>query len=195
MIKKDFKVLDSLTYENREKFINTMVRSYFSTTENGEEVFTPYNKHIMLKICFAMFFIDGVEFEEEDDMLELIDTDDELSRAYSDFTERSNPYLWDMQNDITEIVEFKKQQIIQKNSNVNKYLEELLKEQIETMKLQKKILKDADKINKQYSKEEIMRITDASEKLSEKLKDVEVQKGLVQSIKKPTDHKKSTRNK
>jgi predicted nucleotidyltransferase len=179
---------DKVSLDDKIKIINTVVNSCFL---NGE--YTPYYKDYTLKMCFGLYVLSGIEFEENEDIAELIEEKNELSELWRMWKDDS--FSWELTQDIDDIVDYKKKQLLNENNEINKYLIDLLREQVETVKLQKKVLEQADKINGQYSKEDIMRITEASEKLSDKLKDIDVQKGLVQSIKKPTDHKRAQRAK
>lgn len=187
-ISNEIKLKDKVSLDDKIKIVNTVVNSCFL---NGE--FTPYYKDYTLKMCFGLYILEGVEFEENEDIAELVEDRNELSELWRIWQDDS--ISWDLTQDINDIVDFKKKQLLNENNEINKLLIDLVKEQIETVKLQKKVLENTDKINGQYSKEEIMRITEASEKLSDKLKDIDVQKGLVQNIKKPTDHKRAQRAK
>jgi HPt (histidine-containing phosphotransfer) domain-containing protein len=65
---------------------------------------------------------------------------------------------------------------------VSKLVTELLQLQIENQKSQKKMLHDAEEMNKQYSKKEIMQITKALTGLAKNINLPEVQKGFVNNI-------------
>lgn len=187
-ISNEVKLKDKVSLDDKIKIVNTVVNSCFL---NGE--FTPYYKDYTLKMCFGLYILDGVEFEENEDIAELVEDRNELSELWRIWQDDS--ISWELNQDINDIVDFKKKQLLNENNEINKLLIDLVKEQIETVKLQKRVLEDADKINKQCTPEDIKKFTEVSEKLLEKIKEPEIQKGLVQNIKKPSDHKRAQRAK
>jgi hypothetical protein len=195
MIKNELKIKDIST-AIRGAIVNMMVDGYFTESETGEVEFAPYFRDDFTVLAFANFVLDGVEFDKEDDVIELITSDNELNDLYDSYT-TSNTY-YSILMDVSDMVEFKKKQILNSSNNVNRYVEELLKLQIDNQKSQNKVTKSIEKFMSQYSKDEIMQITQSAKLLTEKTNSPEFQKGLVEAIDKvkpisPTDHKKSQR--
>lgn len=185
---------NKVSLDDRIKTINTVVEACFLKNKDSNEVrFTPYYKDYTLKMCFGLYFLDGIEFEKDDDITDIIENTNNLCELYDSWTNSTS--YWEINQDITDILDFKKQQLLNSNNEVTKYVLDLLKDQISAIKLQKKILQNTDKINGQYTKEETLKITEIMENFSNRLNDPEIQKGLVQSIsetkafKTPEDHK------
>jgi hypothetical protein len=199
MIKNEisYKSVSELTLNEKSLVVKTIYISHFTKKESGEEEYTPVFKEYGKVLAFAMYSLQGVTFEEDEDQYECVMNDDDIHELYEKFIERDE--FWDLEQDVFDMVEFKKQQLIhKKDDSISKYVEELIKLQVENEKLQKKAIEQTIEINSKFSKEETLQMTASIGKLSESLKDPEVQKNLVEYIAKTNlqGHKKpSTRKK
>jgi len=140
---------------------NLIFNSYFNEDETtGTTEFTPYYREIAQVHAFAEFFLDGVEFEENDDIYESVISDDELKEKYQECSSLNNCFL-NILSDVYEMVNFKKEQIIHSKkssmdeifdmvSNLLSTLNDKAKE-IDTKKLEKILKKlNAQEILKKY---------------------------------------------
>jgi hypothetical protein len=85
---------------------------------------------------------------------------------------------------IDKKIEFNKQIIIQNNSNneVTKLVTDLLKEQLETTKLQKKAINETMEMNKKFPKKDIDKIVKVIDHLNKNMKNPAYQKAFVDEL-------------
>jgi len=117
-MKKDNLVMkETLTVRERAAMTMDIVDSYFNKNEEtGEVVYTPYFRDMAELIAFVTYFIEGISFDENENLYEAIMNDDDVMYFYHEYLNMH--VLRDkINNDVYDIVEFKKQQIIHNNKS------------------------------------------------------------------------------
>jgi hypothetical protein len=108
------------------------------------------------------------------------------------------PTLYQLNNIVDDKINHLKEQLLHSNSAVEILTVDLLQKEIEVQELQKKVLEQTDKINSQFSKEEIDKMTNVFADVSKMSQNPEYLKAVAEAIhkenkvKKPQDHKKTT---
>lgn len=166
-----------LTLEETLKFINMVVDKCFEQNDTGEDIaYTPELKFAAIQEANALFY-DGDykinNFDVSYETVNRIGINPELVN--------SSQYTFIIYA-INEKIDFRKQKLLKQDNDVTKQVINLLKEQIETIKLQKKALQQTEEINSQYSKKEIMKVINTISKLNNNLKNPEIQKGIVNEL-------------
>ena len=111
MKKNNVKIKGSLSLSDRIAITNIVANNHFSENEvTGEIDYTPYFRELSFINSFAEYVLDGVEFDEEDDIYESVISDIELNDLYDDWT-GTFEYIH-ICNYVNDMVEFKKQQLI-----------------------------------------------------------------------------------
>ena len=164
MTKTNVKVKESLTMEERVVITNHLVDSYFTEKDDGTVIYTPYMVDSALIIAFFLYCVDGIEFDDDDKIYEIVCNDPELLDTYTT-TLSTNPddsdnpcvnlirVIKTIMNDVTDIVGFRKQQIIHNNHILNNKILEILnmQEQLERLKLE--IAENENKVLQQQIKQ------------------------------------------
>ncbi|MDR2277378.1 MAG: hypothetical protein LBE23_05925 [Vagococcus sp.] len=191
MNKNEVKIKDKLSLSEKAAFINIVVNNCFrENEETGELDYTPYLRELFTINAFATYVLDGVEFTEDDNVYELILGDTELERLYYDWTNKSNDYL-QISTNASDMIEFKKQQVLSKNNTVSNYVTELLQKQIEIADLQKVVLEQQKELNSAISPEDQKAFTEKFMGLSNEDFITELVKQAHKDNQvKPQDHKK-----
>jgi hypothetical protein len=170
-------IKNSLTLREMLQFVKRVVDNCFVQDEKGTDIeYTPAFKNIALKEAVAIFFTDYSPTDNFETNYELYkDLDYSLADVGGDnFAE--------ILKAIDDEIDFRKQKMLQSDNSISKYITELLQLQIENQKLQKKVLQQTEKLNKQFSPAEIKTISENIGILNQNMKNAEVQKGLVEAI-------------
>lgn len=149
MTKTNLKVIDSITIEDKIDITNHLVNSYFTEKDDGTIAYTPYMIDSALIISFFLYCVEGIEFDEDDNVYEIVCNDPELLNLYtttlsSDPNDSKNPsanlikMINTIMNDVSDMVEFRKQQIIHNNPILNSKILDILdtQEQLENLRLE-----------------------------------------------------------
>lgn len=111
MIKNDVKIKKSLSLSDRIAITNIVVDNHFSENEvTGETNYIPYFRELSFINSFAEYVLDGVVFDEDNNIYESVIGDNELRDLYNDWTGTFD-YI-QISTDVDVMVEFKKQQLI-----------------------------------------------------------------------------------
>ena len=123
MIKNNAKIKKSLSLSDRIAITNIVVNSHFTENETtGEIDYLPYFRELSFVTSFAEIVLEGVEFDENDNIYESIIGDSELNVLYEDWT-GTFEYIH-ICNDVNDMVEFKRQQMIHnKKSSLDNLLD------------------------------------------------------------------------
>jgi len=133
---------------------NLITNAYFTKEEEtGKTEYTPYFREIAQIRCFASYVLTGVEFEEQEDVYELIRSDSELLLMYSDWIALNKDYD-QISIDVKDLVDYRKKLLLKQNDTVSAYVTDLLKEQLKLQKLQDTLLSQQKKINETISPDE-----------------------------------------
>lgn len=115
MKKNNVKIKDNISIIDEIAVIENIVSSYFT---NGK--YTPYYTDMAKVIAIAENFLDGVEFDEEDYVYDLVMTNEDIYKLvkkflYSSVNKADSIYFSKMEsimNQVEDIVDFQKQKII-----------------------------------------------------------------------------------
>lgn len=148
MIKTDIKVKDFITMEERAIITNHLVDSYFIENDDGSLTYTPYMIDPALTTIFFLYCVEGIEFDVDEKVYESVCANEELVELYTSTLSgnldgnSSNSKIvktiHSIMNDVIDMVEFKKAQIVHSNSIINNKILEILEaqEKLETLKLE-----------------------------------------------------------
>lgn len=148
MIKTDIKVKDFITMEERAIITNHLVDSYFIENDDGSLTYTPYMIDPALTTIFFLYCVEGIEFDVDEKVYESVCADEELVELYTSTLSgnldgnSSNSKIvktiHSIMNDVIDMVEFKKAQIVHSNFIINNKILEILEaqEKLETLKLE-----------------------------------------------------------
>jgi hypothetical protein len=186
---KEVQVKERLSLGEASGFADYVV---MNVTDIEDATYSPLFYNIATIQAFFLYYIEDIE---KPSIQEVDDNFDEYQNFINDIfkdakfkTDRYN----NMIDDVDRMIRLNKDIIVQRQSNdVSKLVTELLQLQIENQKAQKKMIRDVEEMNKQYSKKEIMKITKALTGLAKNINLPEVQKGLVSEI---VDIKESKEN-
>ena len=98
-VKSDITIVDEITA------IESLVSYYFTDNE-----YTPYYADMAKVTVIAENFLDGVEFESEDYVYQLVMENDDIYECVKDFIDA--PLMESIMKQVEDIVEFKKQKLI-----------------------------------------------------------------------------------
>lgn len=122
MIKENLKLKEKLTFQEITDFTNELVNACFDEDESGDVVYMPYNTEPTFKILFYLFCVDGLTFEDDDMILELAESDEDLVDIWDSYKTLSIEdndsllsQLWSIREYAQEMTEFKIQQIVHKS--------------------------------------------------------------------------------
>ena len=109
-IKKNISMVDKVNA------INLIVSSYFT---NGE--YTPYYSDMAQVMAVVTYFIEGIEFEDDEDIYNAVMQDEELSDIVHDVLFEDDMIF--IKNNAIDKVEFLKQQIIHSHADTDRIIE------------------------------------------------------------------------
>lgn len=122
MVKNNLKLKEKLTFQEVADFTNELVNACFDEDESGNVVYMPYNTEPTFKILFYLFCVDGLTFEDNDIILELAESDEDLVDIWDSYKTLSiedddslSSQLWSIREYAQEMIEFKIQQIVHKS--------------------------------------------------------------------------------
>lgn len=150
------KIKDSITIVDHIDAVEFIVNSYFT---NGR--YTPYYVDMAKNVAIATFFLEGVKFEEDDDIYRITCTDEKIKPLVDKFlvasvSKTSAKYIAIMEKvmkDVEDIVDFNKQVIIHSHSSIDEKLEKLIEKEIRNKDYELKVLNDAEKLQKEQIKQ------------------------------------------
>jgi Ser-tRNA(Ala) deacylase AlaX len=194
MIKNSVELKKELSLSDKILIINMMVDGYFTENEvTGEIDYTPYFKEYSTIGAFALYALNGLVIEEDEkDFVDKIKSDPELLALYYRWSSDSSDTFCDIEYNVKDIVDFKKQVIISKSNTVSKLTEELLQKQLEVQQLQAEVLEQQKKMNDEYTKDEILSISKIFEAVNENMKSSVFQKAVAKELTKGIRQKQYT---
>jgi hypothetical protein len=182
-------IKNQLTFAETIQFVNSVVDSVFSQDENGNDIdYSPASLYPLIQATFAEYYTD---------LVFLPTTDEDGNEIEGNFDKNFAEYIvidiyslegFDhdqfnaIKRAINETIDFRKQKMLQKDNEVSKLVADLLKEQIEATKLQKKAINDMIKMNSQYQKKDIDKILKVVGQLNKNMKNPEYQKAFVDEV-------------
>ena len=116
MKKNNVKVKENITMVDKVNAINLIVSSYFT---DGE--YTPYYSKMAEVMAVVTYFIEGIEFEDDEDIYNAVMQDEELSDIVHDVLFEDDMIF--IKNNARDKVEFLKQQIIHSHADTDRIIE------------------------------------------------------------------------
>ena len=116
MKKGKIEIKKNITMVDKVNAINLIVSSYFT---DGE--YTPYYSDMAQVMAVVTYFIEGIEFEDDEDIYNAVMQDEELSDIVHDVLFEDDMIF--IKNNAIDKVEFLKQQIIHSHADTDKIIE------------------------------------------------------------------------
>ena len=108
-IEKSVRIKKDITIYDLANVIETIVPFIIRKDEDGI-TYTPYYKELGMNVGIAKYLIEGIEFEEDDDILDEISNNKKLSELIAQFSTINPKDYSFIMNNVTDIVEQKKQE-------------------------------------------------------------------------------------
>lgn len=126
MKKNNVRIKENISFVDIMTAIESIVPQYFTYNEvTGETEYTPYYSEMATKIAMVKYFMEGVEFEDNDNVYELIISDGEIVNCINQFYYTSNEKLVNIIDMVTsnveKIVDFKKEKLIHEDNDIKEY--------------------------------------------------------------------------
>lgn len=124
MVKNNVQLKDGLSIVDRINMTRYITEGYFI---DGE--YTPYYADINKAIAFFRYCIDGLEFDEDDDIYGLCTSDPKLVELYMIGLKDGSPIYADISkvlSDVDDMVDFYKKKLLISSSPIISKLEEIL---------------------------------------------------------------------
>lgn len=158
MVKNDVKIKKELSLSDKISAIEYISSSYFTEDENGKIQYTPYYAGIAQVNAIMKYFADGVEFEDSEDIYEMVINDDGLRTFVDTFfvsgqdnaaPSHGQEVLYEVMSTVADIVEYKKRENLVKiqseNSNILAYKQlKLMEKEEEKLQLEMDTTKKLD---------------------------------------------------
>ena len=116
MKKNNVRIKDNITLTDKINAINSIVSCYFT---DGE--YTPYYSEMAQVIASVTYFMEGIEFEDGDDIYSSVIKDEEILNIVDDII-TGEDMTFVMKN-VKDKVDFIKQQIIHSHADMDKIIE------------------------------------------------------------------------
>ena len=108
-IEKNVRIKKDITIYDLANVIETIVPFIIRRDEDGI-TYTPYYEELGMNIGIAKYLIEGIEFEEDDDILDEISNNKKLSELIAQFSTINPKDYSFIMNNVVDIVEQKKQE-------------------------------------------------------------------------------------
>jgi len=119
MIKSNLKIKEDLKITDKINLVETIVDYYFTITKDEDEnkviTYTPYLKEVGQFIGIAQYAIEGIEFNINDNIYNLVLNDPDILSLVRSVLKKD--WFSEIMNDVIEIVEYKKSEILAKTQN------------------------------------------------------------------------------
>lgn len=108
-IEKNVRIKKDITIYDLANVIEVIVPFIIRKGEDGI-TYTPYYKELGMNVGIAKYLIEGIEFEEDDDILDEISNNKKISELIAQFSTINPKDYSFIMNNVTDIVEQKKQE-------------------------------------------------------------------------------------
>ena len=108
-IEKNVRIKKDITIYDLANVIETIVSFIIRRDEDGI-TYTPYYKGLGMNVGIAKYLLEGIEFEEDDDILDEISNNKKLSELIAQFSTINPKDYSFIMNNVADIVEQKKQE-------------------------------------------------------------------------------------
>ena len=160
------KFKDNITRYDLINVINMIVDLVIYKDMNGEIQYKPYDKEFALDIGVVSFLLNGVKIDGVKDIYEFIYSNEEITELLTEFKEHkihsdNVHYIQAMSDDI---IEFKKQEYIQRNDELNARL-------LKALDIEEKLNEASLKLTQKQSKllDQQIRANEYQEKVAEQM--------------------------
>lgn len=152
------KIKENISTIDLGDVVELVVQYMIRKDNSGNIRYTPYFKDAGMTVGIARYLIDGIEFDENDNVLEIVESDEELNMIVETFKytkEHSHykRYMSFIHKNVTDIVEFEKQRMIHDYSDIKAKLIKTLNQEQELNKLSIKLAKNQNKLIQQQIKQ------------------------------------------
>lgn len=116
MKKNNVRIKDNITFGEQVAAIEKITEAYFDNDN-----YVPYYGMIAKNLAIVTYFIDGLEFDADEDVLECISQDGTILNLIDVFT-KSDEWSF-IEDNVNDIIEFEKERIIHSHANMDKIIE------------------------------------------------------------------------
>lgn len=151
MIKNNVQLKDGLSIVDKINMTRYIVNGYFI---DGE--YTPYYADINKAIAFFKYCIEGLEFEDDDDVYSFSLSDTKLVELYNLGFKDGSPVYYDIQkvlSDVDDMVDFYKKKLLISSSSIVRKIEELLDKEIRNKDEELRLAKQMEKTMEENQKQ------------------------------------------
>lgn len=152
-------------------FVTSFIVGVYGDT--GEKYYRPYYMRIAMTTAIAKYLIDGVEFDENENIYVSAIEDNEVGNLVKMFMENHEEEMGFITSALEDTIEFRKQCVIHENPDIDEEVLEILtvaseaiqKEKqanelaLNTLELQNKLLEYQNKVQEQFTPEETAELT------------------------------------
>lgn len=123
MTKNNLKLKRKLNHNEIAEFTKELTNAHFIEDESGELTYAPYRKEPIFKILYFLFCVDGLELGDNELILELAETDDELKKLWNEWENYTDveahtelfEQLWQIQDYTDKLVDYQLQKLIHRS--------------------------------------------------------------------------------
>ena len=120
-----------ITLAEKIDVINTMVSYVIDREKNGSLRYTPYCRYCGLVAGIARFCLEGVLWEEGDDLYSLSQQEPRLRSLIQEFMENRQEEMEFIQTNASAVIEYRKQELLYRNPLMDRKLGEILEKEAE----------------------------------------------------------------
>lgn len=124
MKKENIKIKEKISVIEKIEAIKEISDAYFIKNENQESEYTPYFGNMAKLLAFIKYYIEGVIFDDEENLYESITNDNDLMNIYCDATSGNSDFI-DILSNVDSIVEFEKSKVLYKSINIKSKFDNL----------------------------------------------------------------------
>lgn len=127
MIKTEPRIKQNITEQDQINAMEYIAGSYFTTDENGEIQYTPYYSSEAQILAIVRYFIEGIQFEENEDIYESVKSDNDIASILNAFyitdkkqsgnPTKSQKVFGKVMTVVEDIIEYRKKENLAKIQN------------------------------------------------------------------------------
>lgn len=148
----ELKIKENITAIECGNTVETIVSFIIRKDENGEIKYTPYFRETGFVVAIMKNLLHGVIFDKDDDLVKIYNEDEEIKNIIQDFI-NDNPAMEIIVDYVDDIVDFKKQLLINDFTEIKERLAKSIKQEQEVNSLNIKLLKKQNTLLSQQIKE------------------------------------------
>lgn len=152
------KIKENITTVDLGDVIELVVAYMIRKNDNGGIRYTPYFKDAGMTVGIARYLLDGIEFEKNDNVLDVVEKNTEISALIENFKHTKENVehkrcMSFIHKHVADIVEFEKQRMIHDYSDIKAKLVKTLNQEQELNKLSIKLAKNQNRLLQQQIKQ------------------------------------------